>query len=243
MISDNRLLLNERFLKVFKMLEERGDIVLNDRDGKGMGDFADKILGNRAYGHIVRAFLNSDDKRVIDYHHIKELCRHYGVNENYMVNGSGSPFGFDLPTADSIVEGNNVKSNILFTSVKAFAGTTIGAEAAQEDNQFYGVPGISGGDLVSFPIDGNSMEPVIKNGDIVVCRKVDSPNDIKENEIYAVKSNGKLWIKHVQPIFNLRRRVTKLRLVSANYLEHAPFEEDVNEYTQLYKVIRKISSL
>lgn len=243
MINDNRLQLNNRFIKVFKMLEERGDIVLNDRDGRGMGDFAEKILGNRAYGHIVRAFLNADDKRVIDYHHIKQLCKHYGVNETYMLNGTGSPFGFDLPPADTVMEGNNVKSNILYTSVKAFAGTTIGAEAAQEDNQFYGIPGISGGDLVSFPIDGNSMEPIIKNGDIVICRKIDTPNDIKDNEIYAVKNNGKLWVKHIQPIYNQRRRVVQLLMISANYLEHPPFVEDVNEYTQLYKVVRRITSI
>jgi hypothetical protein len=58
MIREDRLDLNERFRKVFSLLEERGDIVKNDRSGKGMGDFAEKILGNRAYGHIIRAFLN-----------------------------------------------------------------------------------------------------------------------------------------------------------------------------------------
>ena len=63
MIREDRVKLNERFINVFQLLEERGDIVLNDRSGKGMGDFAKKILGNRAYGHIVRAFLNEDDKR------------------------------------------------------------------------------------------------------------------------------------------------------------------------------------
>jgi phage repressor protein C with HTH and peptisase S24 domain len=87
------------------------------------------------------------------------------------------------------------------------------------------------------------MEPIIKSGDIVVCRRIDSPNDIKENEIYAVKNNGKLWVKHIQPIFNQRRRVIQLRMISANYLYHPPFIEDVNEYTQLYKVVRKISTL
>lgn len=242
MINDNRVQLNDRFIKVFKMLEDRGDIVLNDRDGKGMGDFAKKILGNRAYGHIVRAFLNPSDKRVIDYHHIKALCKNYGINETYMLSGAGSPFGFDLPTADTVVDSNNVRSNILYTTVKAFAGNTIGAEA-QEDNQFYGIPGISGGDLVSFPIDGNSMEPVLKNGDIIICRRIDTPNEIKDNEIYAVKNNGKLWVKHVQPLLNHRGRVTSLRMISANYLLHAPFEEEVNEYTQLFKVIRRISSI
>jgi len=42
MIKEDRLLLNERFSKVFQLLEERGVVVKNDRNGKGMGDFAAK---------------------------------------------------------------------------------------------------------------------------------------------------------------------------------------------------------
>jgi hypothetical protein len=240
MITDERLKMNERFVKVFEMLVDRGDIVMNDRDGRGIGDFAAKIIGNRGYGHIIRAFLNPNDKRVIDYHHIKSLCRHYGVNETYITKGTGTPFGMDLPTADIQVDANSIRPNIMFTSARAFAGDTIGAEVS-EDMQYFGIPGIGGGEWVSFTIDGNSMDPIIKNGDIVICRKLESTNDIKENEIYAVKSNGKLWVKHVQPIHNQKRRVVRLRMISANYLEFDPFEEDVNEYTQLFKVVKRIS--
>ena len=87
------------------------------------------------------------------------------------------------------------------------------------------------------------MNPVISDGDIVICREVSSLNDIKDNEIYAVKSNGALWVKHVQRIFNNRGRVQRLRLISANNLEFDPFEEEVNEYTRLYKLIRRISAI
>ena len=67
MIKEDRIDLNDRFIQAFKLLEERGAIVKNDRSGKGVGDVADKVLGNKAYGHIIRAFLNRDSKRVIDY--------------------------------------------------------------------------------------------------------------------------------------------------------------------------------
>ena len=73
MIREDRLQLNDRFIRVFQLLEERGVIVKNDRGGKGMGDFAEKILGNRAYGHIVRAYLNPKDKRCIDYGQVRLL--------------------------------------------------------------------------------------------------------------------------------------------------------------------------
>ena len=84
------------------------------------------------------------------------------------------------------------------------------------------------------------MEPVILNDDIVVCREVERLDDVKDNEIYAVKSNGSLWVKYVQRIYH-GSRVTHLKLISANHLEHDPFIEEVNIHTRLYRVIRKIS--
>ena len=95
MIGQDRLELNNRFIEVFGLLEERGDIVKNDRSGKGMGDFAEKILGNRAYGHILRAYLNANDKRVSDYRQARILCQEYGVNESYLVDGMANPCGLD----------------------------------------------------------------------------------------------------------------------------------------------------
>ncbi|NUO01885.1 MAG: S24 family peptidase [Saprospiraceae bacterium] len=248
MISEDRRLLNERFLKVFSLLEERGDVVKNDRDGRGMGDFAEKILGNRAYGHIVRAFLNPKDKRCIDYHHARKLCQEFGVNEAYLLEGSGTPFGFDLPKdkrAEAGAGGKKSYGNILFTTVEAFAGTAIdpGGFAAREENEYFSIPGLAGGGLVAFPISGVSMEPVIQDGDIVICKELNSINEIKDNKIYAVKSNGSIWVKYVQRIANQKGRVTHLKMVSANHLEYDPFVEEVNEYTRLYQVVRRVSDL
>jgi hypothetical protein len=247
MIREDRIQLNNRFVEVFKLLQERGEIVLNDRGGKGMGDFAKKILGKRAYGHIIRAYLNTDDKRVIDYHQARAICREYGVNESYLIDGEGTPFGFDLPKANKQSNVSPSRGNILFTTVQAFAGSGAGMESASpstdEDNEFFAIPGMSGNGLVAFSIEGNSMEPVINDGDIIICREIQSLHEIKDNEIYAVKSNGSLWVKYVKRIFNTRGRIVGLKLISANSLEFDPFEEEVNEYTRLYKVESRISSL
>ena len=247
MIREDRQQLNERFIKVFKLLEERGDIVLNDRNGRGMGDFADKILGNRAYGHIIRAFLNPNDKRCIDYRHARILCREYGVNESYLIDGMGTPFGFELPENKSNINPNAavLAQNILFTTTEAFAGASVdvGGFAPSESHEFFNIPGIMGGGLVAFPINGNSMEPVIQDGDLVVCREISGVHEIRDNKIYAIKNNGSLWVKYVQRITNNRGRVSHLKLISANHLEYDPFVEEVNEYTRLYQVIRRISNL
>jgi hypothetical protein len=244
MIKEDRIELNKRFIHAFKLLEDRGAIVKNDRSGRGVGDVADKVLGNKAYGHIVRAFLNPDSKRVIDYGQAKSFCRAYDINEAWLIYGIGNPFGFEAP-GDAFVNdrgGVSTGGNILFTTIRAFAGSTLGAEN-QEDNTYFSIPGVSGPGLVAFQIEGNSMDPVIKHNDIVVCKSVENLSDIRDNEIYAVRSNGSVWVKYVQKIFNNRGRITRLKMISANYFDNDPFEEDVNETTRLYKVVRKISNV
>lgn len=242
MIGEDRIQLNERFCTAFRMLEDKGIIVKNDRNGKGIGDVAERILGNRAYGHIVRAFLNNDSERVISYTQARTFCREFGVNEDWILDGTGTPFGMDLKrsiTADV----QEKRANILFTTIEAFAGTTVEASSFTRENaELFSLPGLSGSGLVAFPVHGNSMEPVIRDGDVVVCRELDNLQEIRDNEIYAVKNNGSIWIKHVQKILN-KGRVSALKLISANHLEYDPFTEDVNEYTRLYKVVRKISDI
>lgn len=243
MIGEDRLQLNDRFIRAFNMLEARGIIVKNDRNGKGMGDFAEKILGNRAYGHIIRAFLNHGDKRVINYSQARRFCREYGVNESYMLDGFGSPFGFDLPKTVSEPAEKGYHGNILFTSTEAFAGSAVDVDGFRgEDLDYFSLPGLSGSGLVAFPINGNSMEPLILDGDVVVCREAEDLQYVKDNQIYAIRNNGTLWVKYVQRIFH-GGRVTHLKLISANHLEHDPFIEEVNIHTRLYKVIRRISNL
>ncbi len=218
MIREDRLQLNERFIKSFKQLEERGIIVKNDRNGKGIGDLAEKILGNRGYGHIIRAYLNPDDKRCIDYRQARIFCREFGVNESYLIDGIGSPFGLDLPEIPHDMP-KGITGNILFTTVEAFAGAAVDAGSFKaEDTEYFMLPGLAGNGLVAFPISGNSMEPVIQDGDIVICREIAGVHEIRENKIYAVKHNGSVWVKYVQRIANNRGMSTHLKLISATPL-------------------------
>ncbi len=244
MITQDRRELNDRFKEVFRILEERGEIIKNDRNGRGLGDFAKRILNNRSYGHIVRAYLNDDDKRCINYEQARRVCNEYNVNHGYLLEGDGTPFGFDLPEPVE-VPGSSVPQNILYTTVEAFAGSPIDNDSfVSEKTDFFRVPGISGSGYVAFPISGNSMEPVINNGDVVICKEIDSVNQIKDNRIYAVRSNGKIWIKYVHKIYDKgNRRVIALKLISANYLEYDPFVEEVDMSTKLYEVVRRVSEI
>lgn len=105
---------------------------------------------------------------------------------------------------------------------------------------FFTLPDLSGGNLVSFPCNGSSMSPVINHGDIVVCRET-KVTEIKDGEIYAVRNNGSVWVKYVRTIKDADGEIQKLKLSSADYLEHDPFIEVINDFTRVYKVIRRIS--
>ena len=243
MIKQDRIELNNRFIKVFKLLEDRGVIVKNDRSGKGIGDFAEKILGEKGYGHIVRAYLNPKDKRVIDYRHARSICSEYGVSESYLLDGIGTPFGNETPRyMSSDMNPATMGGNISYSSAEAFAGSTLGQEAPEVEQKF-SIPGVLGNDLFAFPIAGNSMEPVIQNQDIIISRSVKNINDIKDNQIYAISHEGKLWVKYVQKITGPRKKIVSLNCISENNLEHLPFTIEVNETTRLFKVEKRISEL
>lgn len=249
MIPEVRVGINKRFIEVFNLLVEKGAVVMNDRGGKGIGDFANDILG-KPYSHIIRAFLSDTDKRCIDYHHVDKLCELYGVSKTYLIEGKGNPIedkrtrpSGNVSTIPSLVStlGNN---NICFTNIEAFAGNSIEWDSFRQENQdFFHIPGLDGGELFAFPIKGNSMLPVINDGDIVVCKPIRNINEFRENKIYAINDSGSIWVKYVQKETNIKNGMAQLKLISANHLEHDPFHIEVSENTKLFQVIRRISSL
>ncbi|MFT6000121.1 MAG: hypothetical protein ACI81P_002581 [Neolewinella sp.] len=238
MYSKERQELNERFKIVFETLKKRKAVILHDREGRGMGDFAKRVLGNRTYGHIIKAYLNDHDKRLISYEQARKICREFGVNLSYLIEGKGLPFGTDIPPLPSALHSGDAP-NILYTTELAFAGASIGNEGF-EDQRYISLPGIKGEGHVAFDVSGNSMEPVISSGELVVCRKLEDIRELRHNEIYVITTNGKIWIKYVQLITNKDRGITHLRLISENKLEHQPWEEEVDPAMKLFKVIRKV---
>ena len=200
MITTDRRDLNDRFIEVFQILEDRGEIIKNDRNGRGLGDFAKRILNNRSYGHIIRAYLNPEDKRCINYEQARRVCSEYGVNTDYLLEGEGTPFGMALPNTP-VGEDDEYKPNILFTSTEAFAGASVDGDSfVREEASYFSLPDLFGNGYVAFPINGNSMEPVINNGDVIICQgDRRSPRDQGEQDLrhpWQGKSVGKVRTAH-----------------------------------------------
>lgn len=251
-------LLNQRFKVVFQHLVDKGEVVKSSRE-KGMSSFAEKIMGNKSYGHIVRAYLKDSDARTITYPQAKRLVKHYGVNWTYMFEGKGAIFVSDKeeenfsnkeisagsPKSDDVFTKTNVpkhKTNIVFSSISAFASSTVDVGVHEDSERFY-IPGMQG-EHIAFYIKGESMTPTISDGDMVICRSLDSNERIIENEIYAiVTSSGNVMVKRVQKILNKHRQLQGIKCISDNYLEHDPFTLTINEVQKLLKVERKLTEI
>ena len=235
----NRRELNKRFKKVYQLLVERGEIIKNNRQ-KSKSTFAQN-LGTK--GHIIDLYLQ--DKREITYEQVKNLCKHYGINESFMFQGIGLPFGkIRIPDPEerlAMALGINFSPNILFTNVEAFASNTIGVDLLEE-NQRFTIPGLSG-DLIAFNINGDSMAPTILSGDMVICTPLEAKEEMIDNEIYAVVSNHSVWVKRAQKCYNRHHEWTHLKLISDNYEEFDPFLIEINEVRRLLKVTKRLTGM
>ncbi len=239
MVEQDRKDLNRRFIKVYRLLEARKEII-KSHPTKSKSAFAERLLGSKQYGHIVSQFLAG--KRHIDYKHAQKMCKLYDVNKNYMLHGIGEPFDEFVAPQPQAVSDNH--STILYTNMATIANMGISVNQREGNFQYFSLPDVNTRNLVAFDVEGHSMEPLISKGDIVVCKPIDNLQDIKDNDIYAIKVDDRIWVKHIQKNVDKYGRVIGLELISANYLEHPPFTEEMDDrIIKIFKVIRKISRL
>ncbi len=229
----NRQEVNSRFIEVFHLLERKEYIRRNDRQ-RGLSKIAEHIFGDRRQGFRIRKVLNKELN--IPYEAAERFCRLFGVNESYVLHGRGTPFGEPAPANRQICFLHNQA---------AVAGDTMGADAVMAgDRTYFSLPDLPGTGYLAFPVEGNSMEPRIYAGDVIVCKRVERWEDVKDNEIYVVVIDNRVFVKYVKKIYETdadgNRTVTKLNLISANYLEHAPFIESLTPNTRIYKVVRRL---
>jgi hypothetical protein len=233
--------INERFIVVYKLLEERGEIVPSRRD-KSKSVFAEKITGKRGYGHLIDKYLTGE--RCITTQGVDNLCKHYGVNKKYMLCGEEPIFLDEMSirplyrSAEELPQGNG---NIVHTSVRALASTALTVDSLEKQERF-SIPGVSG-DLFSFEVEGNSMSPTLEEGDLLICRKLESTEKIKDNQIYTIVANSGVMVKRIKRILNKKGELMRYKLISDNYLEHDPFELPLSEIREILKVERRLTSV
>jgi phage repressor protein C with HTH and peptisase S24 domain len=131
---------------------------------------------------------------------------------------------------------------IHFVPVKAAAGYLAGyadSEFIDELNTFT-LPMLSGGNYRAFEIIGDSMMPT-PSGSIIVGEKVESTEDVKNNQAYIVVSRNE-GIVYKRIVKNNKTK-SKLTLVSDNP-QYQPYQvnaEDIVELWHAQMVLSKVT--
>ena len=167
---------------------------------------------------------------------ISNLCRYFNVNEAFIRMGEGQMF-LNEETTEPAFFGIN---NIVLSAVHATAGDHISDDAVVEQDVRFGIPGLQG-NLFAFNVKGDSMEPILQDGDMVFCRHVENPKYLRNNEIYAVYAEGQVRIKYVEMKHDAYE--PQLKLVSHNDIEHPPIYVNANQGVKIYQVVHFLTDM
>lgn len=152
----------------------------------------------------------------------------YGSGEKYIVKDTPSPKGFKtVPLIENVSCGTSFESQIDPDSVMPIYDTTHKNKS-----------------IIAVRAKGNSMEPYIRENDIVLCYKVDRGDKIRNNAAYVidymnVSPGNKEGVCKIVHEFN-----NYLFLVSINTYKHDPIilpKDQVRGLYKVYKVIRDVS--
>lgn len=141
----------------------------------------------------------------------------------------------------SIHYGADIKPNITYIPFPAQAGKLIGfgdTEIKEGDNfEKFRLPGLNNGSYLAFPISGESMNPVFKNGDIIICKKVEQLEYIKEGVPYAflLDDSEGFVVKTVT------RNTDKRSFTFNSYARHfPPFKIDFKKVKSVWYIVDSI---
>ena len=175
---------------------------------------------------------------------LKKAAEIFDFNPEFLITGQGERFR----NRDSLVEfqaHEEINKTIVHIPITAKAGYAdqFNNPVFARELKFYSLPMdyYRHGSFRSFEVEGDSMEPVLNNGEIVVCTKLDDQplwqNNIKTGYVYVVITQNDIVVKRV---INLLKDEKTLQLVSdnTNYPDIIVQQEDIHE---IWLVKMKIS--
>lgn len=175
---------------------------------------------------------------------LKKAAEIFDFNPEFLITGQGERFR----NRDSLIEfqaHEEINKTIVHIPITAKAGYAdqFNNPVFARELKFYSLPMdyYRHGSFRSFEVEGDSMEPVLNNGEIVVCTKLDDQplwqNNIKTGYVYVVITQNDIVVKRV---INLLKDEKTLQLVSdnTNYPDIIVQQEDIHE---IWLVKMKIS--
>jgi len=185
-------------------------------------------------------------ERAVTIELIRKAAILYKINPNYLFTGVGDKF---MKTEDAVVAiavDQNDEERILHIPLTAKAGyqDQFNDPVYLEDLDSYTLPSryFKTGTFRSFEVEGDSMEPVLHQGEIIVCSYVDDSSlwkyNIKSGYVYVIVTNNDVVVKRV---INRLKEENLLELESDNP-DYAPIIVEAEEIKEVWSVKMKIST-
>jgi hypothetical protein len=181
-------------------------------------------------------------KRDVTIDLIRKAVEKYAFNSHYIFTGNGSLFYKKISATNPIVSilvDESGEERILHVPVRAQAGY---ADQLYDPEFIEQLPSFTlpdqmfqKGTFRCFGVKGDSMEPLLHSGDMVVCSFLEKEywvNSIKDNQVYVVVHDGGIVVKRI--INNITATKNVMCLSVNSYYE--PYELHLGEIKEIWKV-------
>jgi hypothetical protein len=175
---------------------------------------------------------------------LKKATEVYEFNPEFLISGHGERLR-NREASEEFQAHEEINKTIVHVPVTAKAGYAdqLNDPVFARDLMFYSLPMdyYRHGNFRSFEVEGDSMDPVLNSGEIVVCTKLEDQSlwqhNIKTGYVYVVITKNDIVVKRV---INLLKAEKTLQLVSDNtsYPDIIVQQEDIYE---IWLVKMKIS--
>ncbi|SDK37271.1 Peptidase S24-like [Catalinimonas alkaloidigena] len=130
---------------------------------------------------------------------LRKLAALYGTTPEYIETGEkkvNQPLN-KMPPRVIVLDPTETRENILFVPVKAQAGypRLLNDPSFIRDLQTFSIPGFTNGTYRIFEVAGDSMQPIIQPGDLLICEHIESLEEIKDGDIYVIVSTEGILVK------------------------------------------------
>ncbi len=184
-------------------------------------------------------------ERAVTLELIRKATIIYNINPTYLFTGVGNKFLNNEENVVAIAVDAENNEKILHVPVTAKAGYNeqFNDNIYLEDLESYSLPlkYFNSGTFRSFEVEGDSMEPVLHPGEIVVCSYVDKSlweYNVKSGYVYVVVTDRDVLVKRVQN----RLKEDKILELESDNPDYPPIVLDAEDIREMWIVKLKISS-
>ncbi len=231
--------ISQRFIDCFEILLDKGIC-------RSARHFATTIgMAPQALNEILKF------RRDVNIEILEKAIQVYSLNAHFIFKGDGPKFLKEDHQKDlsilTIIEDLNGNERIVHVPVQAqagYPGKSIDPIFIQQLPSYHlPIPRLnSGSTMRSYEVTGDSMEPILFNGDIVISSYMHAitwEKNLREDLMYVIITDSDVFVKRITN----RIREEKILLLHSDNTSYPSFSLKIDQVKEIWLVKAKISSM